>query len=141
MMISERFLEFGRQSAVCHTGQCRARYLLLDLQTPMPLNDYTAIDIFDSHFTRNRPVNTSPVRGLFPFEEFMSTLTTVATKEPALQEFERLFREHYSGQGAQRLEKMREMLPSKLESTTGLRLEAAKVPVEVLVIAEKPSGN
>src|SRR5262249_50302999 len=34
----------------------------------------------------------------------------------------------------QTLSRMRDLLPSKLEATTGLRLEPAKVPVEVLVI-------
>jgi len=39
--------------------------------------------------------------------------------------------------------RIRALLPSKLESTLGLRLEPAKAPVEVLVIvsAEKPSAN
>jgi uncharacterized protein (TIGR03435 family) len=39
--------------------------------------------------------------------------------------------------------KIRDLLPSKLESTLGLRLEAAKAPTEVLVIvsAERPSPN
>jgi uncharacterized protein (TIGR03435 family) len=43
----------------------------------------------------------------------------------------------------ERLSKMIDLLPSKLEATTGLRLERAKVPVEVLVIVsvEKPSPN
>jgi uncharacterized protein (TIGR03435 family) len=42
-----------------------------------------------------------------------------------------------------RLERMKALLPSKLESTTGLRLEPAKVPVETLVIVsvERPSDN
>jgi uncharacterized protein (TIGR03435 family) len=43
----------------------------------------------------------------------------------------------------QRNARLRAMLPAKLEATTGLRLERAKVPAQVLVIvsAEKPSPN
>jgi len=40
-------------------------------------------------------------------------------------------------------QKVRDLLPRKLEATTGLRLEEANVPVEVLVIVsvERPSSN
>ncbi len=40
-------------------------------------------------------------------------------------------------------QRMRELLPGRLEATTGLKLEPAKVPAQVLVIvsAEKPSPN
>jgi len=40
-------------------------------------------------------------------------------------------------------DKIRDLLPARLETTTGLKLEATNVPVEVLVIvsAEKPSEN
>jgi len=40
-------------------------------------------------------------------------------------------------------DRIRDLLPARLEATTGLKLEPAKVPVEVLVImsAEKPSDN
>jgi uncharacterized protein (TIGR03435 family) len=39
--------------------------------------------------------------------------------------------------------RIRELLPARLEATTGLKLEPAKVPVQVLVIvsAERPSSN
>src|SRR5262249_42894470 len=42
-----------------------------------------------------------------------------------------------------RLSAMRDLLPTKLEATTGLRLEPARVPAQVLVVlnAEKPSPN
>jgi uncharacterized protein (TIGR03435 family) len=40
-------------------------------------------------------------------------------------------------------QRVRDLLPAKLEATTGLKLEPAKVPAQVLVIvgAEKPSAN
>jgi len=40
-------------------------------------------------------------------------------------------------------DRIRDLLPARLEATTGLRLETARVPIEVLVIvsAEKPSEN
>jgi uncharacterized protein (TIGR03435 family) len=40
-------------------------------------------------------------------------------------------------------QRIRDLLPAKLEAATGLRLEEAKVPVEVLVIVniERPSAN
>jgi uncharacterized protein (TIGR03435 family) len=46
-------------------------------------------------------------------------------------------------QNTERQQRMQDLLPARLEATLGLRLEPAKVPVEVLVIvtADKPSPN